>query len=139
MLNSREVTRAVEELLAVKTTTDELETQRDKDQAPTSEDFPTIDAVIEYRKGFFIGQLADICRAHSEPTEADDPSCYPGTIGRLSKMGNGHPVAQLPLDVSEQLPVIFNSIVARTIQVAFAHCASYQEKRGDTYRINTSR
>ncbi len=109
----------------------------DREQAPTSEDFPTIDAVIEYRKGFFIGQLADICRAHSEPTEADDPSCYPGTIGRLSKMGNGHPVAQLPLDVSEQLPVIFNSIVARTIQVAFAHCDSYQKKNSLYEAITT--
>ncbi len=57
------------------------------------------------REGFFIGEIAEIRRAHNEADlqGQDNPSCYPGTIGRIGKMGRGHsqlavvnPIEQIP-------------------------------------------
>jgi ankyrin repeat protein len=54
----------------------------------------------EMRISNFIGHLADIRRAHNkdEGPEGDNPSCLPGTLGRIADMGNYHPIAALPTD-----------------------------------------
>lgn len=43
----------------------------------------------------YIDKIAEIRRAHNDNLyDKDDPSCYPGTIGRIGLMGLGHPIAK---------------------------------------------
>ena len=63
----------------------------------------------DVRESIFIGQIADIRRAHnSNDTHGiDDPSCYPGTVGRIATMGAGHPELQLVDPITELSHVVF--------------------------------
>ena len=54
----------------------------------------------------FVGQLADIRRAHNKLDGVDDgrldnPSCFPGTLTRIAKMGDFHPFIELPPEPEE--------------------------------------
>lgn len=85
-------------------------------------------------KGNFIRILADIRRAHNYVARlthrsTDSPSCPDGTLGRLAEIGKYHPTAALPLDPSEQLPRIFNSVFLHpTLREAFRSDGNYVEK-----------
>lgn len=63
----------------------------------------------DVRESIFIGQIADIRRAHNanDTMSVDDPSCYPGTIGRIATMGAGHPELHVVDPVSEVSNVVF--------------------------------
>ncbi|MCS5710523.1 ankyrin repeat domain-containing protein [Candidatus Berkiella aquae] len=51
--------------------------------------------IAEPDKNIFLSQLADMRRAH-EDFPIDSPTCFPGAIGRIARMGDGHPILQLP-------------------------------------------
>lgn len=66
----------------------------------------------ESRIANFIGQLADIRRAHNNIQEGvDNPSCYPGTLGRIANMGAYHPDAALPKNSIELAIDVYDSYV----------------------------
>jgi len=64
------------------------------------------------RESIFIGQIAEIRRAHNEsnPKEIDNPSCYPGTLGRIAGMGSGHPQLQMVDPITELGNLIFTML-----------------------------
>jgi hypothetical protein len=66
----------------------------------------------ENRETIFIGQIAEIMRAHNEKdiSGIDSPSCYPGTIGRIAGMGAGHPELQVVDPIDELSNIIFNML-----------------------------
>ncbi len=66
------------------------------------------------REGVFIGQLAEIRRAHNfdGSLSEDDPSCYPGTVGRIVNMGVGHPQLHI-VDPLEEIPNIIRGMLAQ--------------------------
>lgn len=61
------------------------------------------------RETIFIGQIAEIMRAHNakENKGMDSPSCYPGAIGRITTMGAGHPQLHVVNPVEEISNVFF--------------------------------
>ncbi len=68
----------------------------------------------------FIGQLADIRRAHNiqYPLHRDckdSPSCLPGILSRLANTGNYNKIAKLSLDVEKQLSMCVNAKVAEKL------------------------
>lgn len=69
-------------------------------------------AIGELNKENFIQQIADMRRANAID-ERDCPSCYPGTIGRIGKLGAGHPRFQLP---PERREIIHQQISALTLK-----------------------
>ena len=89
-------------------------------------------ANIETRKLWhanFIGQLADIRRAHNDNIDdrdignADDidaPSCFPGIISRLANMGMNHPVARIERDRY----AVITEVMRKLIEQKFAHALS---------------
>ncbi len=80
------------------------------------------EADSQFMKANFIGKLADIRRGHNEGVRVklpDDPSCPNGTIGRTAEMGQQHPKAQLPLNLSEQIMLSLKEHVARNLKVFF--------------------
>lgn len=64
------------------------------------------------REAIFIGQIAEIRRAHNgkSPAGMDNPSCYPGTVGRIATMGAGHPLLHVVDPIAEISNVIFNML-----------------------------
>ncbi len=62
----------------------------------------------ENREAIFLGQIAEIRRAHNfgDARGADDPSCYPGTVGRIGPMGAGHPQLHIVNPVDEITKII---------------------------------
>ncbi len=59
----------------------------------------------------------------------DDPSCSLGVNGRMLEMGQGHPIAQSPLRVSELIPNFVRGIVHGRLSTAFEACPTYLDKR----------
>lgn len=74
----------------------------------------------------FIQQLADIRRANAIG-QIDCPSCFPGTIGRIAKLGEGHPVLQLPPTRRE---IIVNQINAMVIKSFSEYLEEFGYKKG---------
>jgi len=90
---------------------------------------------IDMRISNLIDELYEITRAHNINTSIprkqqgeDDPSCYPGTLGRLAQCGKYHPIAVLPSDPLTLLPGIFKEHVNDGLQNRFAQCRTYKEK-----------
>lgn len=81
----------------------------------------------EDREAFFIGEIAEIRRAHNNGNQgADNPSCYPGTIGRIAKMGRGHSQL-LVIDPIEELSKVIQGLLQQRVN-EMAQNASPQKK-----------
>ncbi|MGE3317802.1 MAG: hypothetical protein AB7I18_00790 [Candidatus Berkiella sp.] len=69
----------------------------------------------EDREAIFIGEIAEIRRAHNYDNQGtDNPSCYPGTIGRIAKMGGGHNKL-LVIDPIEELSKVIQSLLQQRV------------------------
>jgi hypothetical protein len=107
------------------------ENNRDPGRAPLPISVSAADAM--HIEANFIGQLADIRRAHNEGAggalQLDNTSCFPGTIGRMGKMGDRHPQAALAVNIIEFISLPFTAIMKRALTRGFSHCSDLQAKQ----------
>ncbi|MFI4938500.1 MAG: hypothetical protein ACHQJ6_08355, partial [Candidatus Berkiellales bacterium] len=68
------------------------------------------------REGFFIGEIFETRRAHNfgDPEGKDDPSCYPGTVGRMVRMGRGHRDLVV-IDPIQELSSVIQSLLQQRV------------------------
>ncbi|MBS0287611.1 MAG: hypothetical protein JSR17_09955 [Proteobacteria bacterium] len=96
-------------------------------------------AINELNKTNFFQQLADIRRAHEH--QYDSPSCFPGTIGRIGRMGEGHPLYQLPplrkeIIELQMTAILLNAFMAMLSKLSVEQCELFmhalQQPRPET-------
>lgn len=81
----------------------------------------------------FVACVSDIRRAHSNDdpknrTKMDDPSCFPGHIGRIAQMGAKHPVARMPKPPKEIIQEVMTEAIVDTFRKVIAGMKSTKEK-----------
>ncbi|MGE3317851.1 MAG: hypothetical protein AB7I18_01035 [Candidatus Berkiella sp.] len=77
-------------------------------------------AINDLNKENFIQQIADMRRANATD-DRDCPSCYPGAIGRIGKLGAGHPVFQLPPERREIIQQQISAVVLKAFSEQIAN------------------